>query len=556
MHIRMARFAVALLLLLNICPLAAADSNVDAFVGGLDAMAAGNFDQAANLLGTASAADPSDAIAKRDLGVAFLLLGKNDEAREAFTQAAGIDPQDSDLRVWSLARAMMFDAKAPTLELPSDYVPYSRTLMVAILGMKSANPDDRAKCRATIEQVARDFAGDQRRGMVAAKALYGAGRFRDALQILDSLRAKSPSDGVILGYSGHCKLGLGDYGGARKDYTLALLDLPQQAGCLIGRARCEIEQNCLDAAQSDLALARRINNPSAAGLLAQTERMLADAKSKTQSSGAEPMRQEQYTRELIRLQLDIRDNPNQPTPYLALVRFYLQPTAVCAVTLNGKTTHARVPCGAMNLHGAEAAIAPAVKLAPDDPQVLIQQARVYLAEQRLDDMIATADKALDQNVSDLELAAAYLHYENELANEHTQAANEIRNRPTRLIWVQQGTVWIQKAVGPNADDYARADDLDRRAKQLKAQATRALEVLQKVTANSSDPRDQFDSHMVDAYHDLWFGNLQGSIDSAEQALAIDPFSEHALRFLVTTCGKTNSPKAEMYRERLREVDDY
>jgi hypothetical protein len=40
------------------------------------------------------------------------------------------------------------------------------------------------------------------------------------------------------------------------------------------------------------------------------------------------------------------------------------------------------------------------------------------------------------------------------------------------------------------------------------------------------------------------------------ALAIDPFIEHALRFLVSTCGKANSPKTAEYRERLKEVEDY
>ena len=70
----------------------------------------------------------------------------------------------------------------------------------------------------------------------------------------------------------------------------------------------------------------------------------------------------------------------------------------------------------------------------------------------------------------------------------------------------------------------------------------------------ADPGARATHHMVDAYHDFWAGNLDEAIRAAEQALAIDPVNVHALRFLIASCHKAGSPKANQYRAILDEID--
>ncbi len=167
-----------------------------------------------------------------------------------------------------------------------------------------------------------------------------------------------------------------------------------------------------------------------------------------------------------------------------------------------------------------------------------------------------AQRAMSKDTIDLETAVAWMRFDSALAKEKSAEAERLANPPPKTwYWKAAGTTYIKVYVGRDPD-FEGADKLNRHAKELRAQATRGLELLQKQTASSTLPRDQVTAHMVDAYHDFWFGNLDGAIESAEKAVAIDPVNEHALRFLVLTCGKAKSPKAKQYKAILDEVERY
>ena len=389
--------------------------------------------------------------------------------------------------------------------------------------------------------------------MEGARALYEAKRYREALAVIDALRVQRPQDASLMAYAGHCKLGLGDHKTARDSYTEALGIRPPEAGCLIGRARCEIALGSPGAAEADIALARRVGAKDAAAVLAEAEGLLAKVKANGQGAGERQIRREQYTRELCSIELEIRDHPKDAQKLLALVRFHLEPTAVCDVTLAGIPTKARVPCGKMDVASAADALARATKMAPDQPLVLLHQARLEFARGRLDDMMVSAERALAKNTVDLEIAVAYLEYDSSVAKGMSAEAQQLRAPGTTWYTDNPDGTRTQHYRGPSADAYTRADALDAKAKALRAKATHALEVLQALTAGRVDTQAQVTGHMGDAYHDLWFGNLDGAIRAAETALALDTVNLHALRFLIAACGKAGSARAAHYRAVLDEI---
>jgi Tfp pilus assembly protein PilF len=544
----------ALFLATASCAHAAEDT--DPFIAGLDAMASGAFDQAAKRFGDAAKTKPDALMPQLDRGVALFVLGNNNDARDAFAQASKIDSQNGDLRVWSLARAMMFDSAMPMLLLPSENVPYSRQLLSTIVSRKSADESGQAKIKTTIEDIARKFARDQRNGLVAIKAYYGDERYHDALALIDPLLVKQPHDNALLAYAGHCKLGLKDYEGSRQSYTESLHVTPLEPGCLIGRGRCEIHLGALEPAEVDLTLARQINDKSMSGLLSEADDLLSKAKAQHSAAAPPPTRREQYTRELCRLQLDVRDHPKDAGPLAALVQFYLEPTAVCQITLDGAVIQARVPCGKMELDNADRIVAQAVKMAPDQPDVILQQARVYYAQGRLDQMKIWANRAMTKSVMDPELAGIYLDYDNYTARGEEGQANALTSGGQFYdsYDFSKGS-WVKTYVGPNANAFTRADELRKQAKSLRDDAVRPLQLLQKLTANKSDASSRAANHMVDSYFDYWNGNLNGAIQNAQSALAVDPVNVLAVRFLIVCGKKGNVPVLEKYRALYKQLDD-
>ncbi len=543
---------VLLFLAVGLSPAARAD-DVDAFLAGLDALAAGKYDDAAAALAKAAAAEPTSAIRRLDHGVALLMLGKSDEAKAAFDKARALGDSDA-VRVWSIAREMMFEPAIPDMSrLPKDDLPYSKKLLVAVLGTRSPDAGEKARAMTAVTEAVQQFVAAQRGGMESVRALYAAKRYRDALAQLGPILQRTPEDGVALAFSAHCKLGLHDFLGSRADYTGALRVRPLDGGCYIGRARCAAMLGAIDAARADLDLAKQIDARQYPALIAEVDALLAKANAGAASDAPAAGRAEPYTRELTRLLLAVRAAPGDFVPLLALSDFHLQPVAPCAVTLDGVLQTTRVPCGKMNLRAADEAFAKAAKLAPDHPRIFLQQARLDLARKRLDDMIKSAQKAYANDTMDLEIAVAALQYNADAANRAIAEAKQIRSEGKFVERLNSQGKFEKFWVGPSAEDYTRADELDAHAKKTRENATLALQLLQKQAKAGDDARSKFTVDMVNAYHDLWYRNLPGAIEAAESALAIEPGSEHALRFLVDACAAAKSPKVERYRAMLKEV---
>jgi tetratricopeptide (TPR) repeat protein len=532
-----------------------ADDGVDSFLAGLDAVAVGKFEEGALALGKAAEANPAVANWHLDRAIALMLIGRGDEAHDAISIAEKLDSRSSEIHLRSIARAMMFDPKLPESPAqPVKELAYSPKLLVAIMGTKSPKEPERARARLAIEEVVRELAKEQRGGVEGIKALYGVKRYREALALVDAALVKRPGDGVLLGFAGHCKLGLKDFGESRQSYTEGLRVFPTEAGYLIGRARCEIALGAIEPAEGDLALASRVGFKAYSTLLAEAQQLLAAAKGKEQQGVERPSRAEQYTRELSGLQLDIRDHPDEVQYLLALSQFYLQPMAVCEVTLNGTVIKARVPCGKMELSKATEALERAVKIAPDQSAVLLQQARVRFAHRQPDEMMALAQRALDNGAMDLEIAVAYLQYDSDGAKWRTAQATKLRAPGYfRDVLLPNGK-FEKMYFGPSVNDFNRADGLDRTAKEMHAQATRGLEFLQKQTADRTDPQGKAIHAMTNAYHDAWFTNVDGAIAAAEEALGFDPANVHALRFLISAYKSKGSPKVKQYQAMLGEIE--
>lgn len=575
------RLAAILSLLSAMSASARASEPVDDLLAGLHATAEGQFEHAIPPLNKATTAESGHAAWQLDRAIALMLSGHDQEAQAALTLAAKLDPQNEDVSVWQLAHAgltgrklpplemsggvrlptpgpmeMLFDPSLPPIHLPTSSVSYANKLLLSIMGLRSANTDERTKARNAIEDVARQFARDQASGIDTAKALYALGRYRQALGLLEPMLLSNKGNGTVLAYTAHCKLALADYSEARSVYTEALRVFQTQAGCFIGRARCEIALHSLEAAELDLTVAKRINDPNAAALLVEADKLLATQKTRGPASSEPLIRREQDQRELCRIELDARDHPDDVADRLALVRFYLRPTAPGDLTIDGHPIRAIVPCGSMDVASAAAVLSQAVKLAPDRPDVLLEQARVAYAQDHRDQMMVFARQAMSKGAIDLEMGVAWMRFDSNLAKEKSAQAATLANPPAGTwYWKPAGTTYVRVYTG-RSPDFPGADALNRQAKELRAEATRGLELLQKQTASSTLPRDRVIADMVDAYHDFWFGDLDGAIESGEKAQAIDPFNEHVLRFLVATCGKAKSPKVKQYKAILDELEWY
>jgi Tfp pilus assembly protein PilF len=531
---------------------------VDAYLGGLDALVAGKYQQACDLLGKAAGDKPESAVFQLDYGVALLMASRGNDARDAFARAQKIDGQRADVKLWQLAHTALFAPPAPpnlAAPPPDLSAPYAMKVIVASYGTKSPDAGERAKARTALEEAASEYAVSHRNGIEAATALYEAKRYEDALKLLTAISAKTPADSVAKAYAGHCRLALRDYAGARETYTTSLVLVSTQPAALLGRARCEITMGALDAAEADLALVRRINSRTMAASLAEAEQLLAKAKSQPQKSAGLTNRGEQYTRELCRLELDSAAHPNEAKYQVAISRFFLQPTAVCDLTVGGTAMRGRVPVGKKEYERATAALERAKKVRPNDAEVAIQESRLAASRGQLDFGVSFANPALERGMSDLEMSVGYMQYARTTSADLLAEASRIRNK---LVWrsdirLPNGDWDPPRYHGPSADELRYANELTAKANEFRAKATYAFQVLEKQYAGGKEAAQIVNHRMAVAYQQLWAGDRAAATRTAEEAFAADPLNEHVLRFLKEAYGTADSARARQVRASLDEV---
>jgi tetratricopeptide (TPR) repeat protein len=198
----------------------------------------------------------------------------------------------------------------------------------------------------------------------------------------------------------------------------------------------------------------------------------------------------------------------------------------------------------------------AIKLAPDDPGVALQQARLELARNRPAAMMTLANRALAVGQSDLDVAIAYASHARHEAGQMEASARKLRSGGHFIDTRLHNGAWTKTYVGPTADDYARADELERTAREWRTNAAHALDVLQTQLAGRTDSASRVTLHIAEAFRRVGTRDATGAIESAERALALDPTNGYALRLLSEAYGRTGSPKARAIKAALDEVNRY
>ena len=555
-----------------------ADEANDRFLAGIDQLANGKFDSAAESFDKAIAANSAVASYHLDRGIVMMILERGDQAEQSLARAAKLEPKNPDVRVWAHARLLIFDPMTQGGSPPYTATPYARNLIDAAMADSPHRPLERARAKATIRQIAQDF-GWRQLGQMGAdasfnrvKAMYEAGQYRQCLAFIDRLRSQSAVEPSILGYNAHCRLALNDFQGAREYYNHALKSFPLTASWIIGRARCEIAMGSLRDAEADLALARLIDpkmadaytgtsqkelseaqsksvKESPAALLASLKQAVAESKSSDEELFAiagKLMRarmatryddSEEYTREYGRLRTAMNTEPQNVDKLVALGKFLIVPTVTRKAAMEGVDAMVQIPCGAPNASEAAPLLAAAAKLAPRDPRVMIQQTLLFHSLSRYKDMLAWANQAISAGVADLDVCVIYLLYYTELADQLTNQAIILRTPTYTSSEHREGNKIVTTTTrhDPTPADLAKAAELDKQSQQLRTLARAPLDDFAAKLKNSNELFSRVRYQLALAHEYRWRGKYELAIKAAQEALALSPYDIDTLNLLIELC---------------------
>jgi tetratricopeptide (TPR) repeat protein len=572
---RLQRFNVVLALILLSFSVRADEAN-DRFFEGIDQLANGKFDAAADLFDKAIAGNPQVAAYHLDRGIAMMALDRGDQATQSLARAVQLDPKNADVRVWAHARLLMFDPTTQGGSPPYGITPYATKLINAAMAYGTPHrPEERVSAKAAIVQIAKDF-GWRQAGQAGADvslkrivAMYQAQEYRQCLAFIDRLRAQGPLTPAILGYSAHCRVGLKDYQGARGEYTLALKAFPVTAGWLIGRAKCEIAMGSLRDADADFALSALIDPKLTAKFTADSQKELDEARSKIpkespaellallkQSVAAnkpndeEPLKlaeklmrlryaarnedPEEYTREYARLQIAVNGDPQNVDKLVAFAKFLIVPTVTRKVAIAGTDATAAIPCGTADNARAKVMLGAAAKIAPENPGVVLQEVLYFHAVNDFKDMIACVNHAVEAGQANLDICVLHLEYYTELADQQTNEAIRLRTPTYTSSQHREGNKIVTTTVehDPTPADLARADQLDALSTQLRIRAHKPLEAFIARLQNAADPASKAQYQLALAHDFRWRGKYEQAIQAAQGALASAPYDLDTLNFLI------------------------
>lgn len=560
---------------------ARADDATDRFYEGIDQLATGKFDAAAESFDKAIAANPQIAAYHLDRGIAMLLLDKGDEAAQSLARATQIDPKNPDIKVWSHVRLLMFDPTTLGGAPPYGATLYAKKLIFAAMNYGTPHrPEERTTATTTIQQIAQDFGWSQagtagvEASLKRVTAMYQAKQYRQCLAFIDRLRAQGPLNPSILGYSAHCRLGINDYQGARSEYTQALLSHPLSSGWLLGRARCEITMGSLRDAEADFAAAAAFDPKQTASFVADSQKAMDEAKSKipTQSPAellaslkqaiatikpndetpmtiAEQLMRsryarrnedlEEYNREYVRLQTAVNADPQNVSKMVALAKFLLVPTVTRKVAIAGVDATAAIPCGNADNPRAKQVLGAAAKIAPEDPAVVQQEILYFHAVNDFTDMIACVNHAIEAGNLDLDTVVLHLQYYTELADQQANEAIRLRTPTYTSSQHQEGNRIVTTTVrhDPTPADLARADELDKLSTQLRIRAHGPIQNFLNKLQNAADAPSKAQYQLALAHEYQWRGKYELALQAAQGALAASPYDLDTLNFLIDLAPK-------------------
>lgn len=553
-----------------------ADEANDPFFEGVDQLANGKFEAAADLFDKAIAGNPQLAAYHLDRGIAMMALDRGDEATQSLARAVQLDPKNADVRVWAHARLLMFDPTTQGGSPPYGITPYATKLINAAMAYGTPHrPEERVSAKAAIAQIVKDF-GWRQAGQAGADvslkrvtAMYVAKEYQQCLAFIDRLRAQGPLTTAILGYSAHCRLGLKDYQGARSEYTQALKAFPVTAGWLIGRAKCEIAMGSLRDAEYDFKLADAIDPMLTAKFTADSQKELEEAKSKVVTEApadllaqlkqsiaenkpnddqplkiAEKLMRarnaaryedlEEYTREYARLQTAVNADPKNVDKLVALAKFLIVPTVTREVAIAGVDATAAIPCGDANNARGKEALAAAARIAPENPAVVLQEILYFHAISDMTDMMACVNHAISAGTNELDICVLNLEYYTDQADRAANEAIRLRTPTFTSSEHQEGNKLVRVVTrhDPTPADLARANELDAQSQQLRIQAHAPLGRLMDGLKDATDPASKTKYQLALAHEDRWRGHYEESIKAAHAALASSPYDLDTINFLI------------------------
>jgi hypothetical protein len=571
--------------------------NAARYFDGLEAMSDSRFADAVSAIDDAIAANDQIGIYYVDRAVALMALERGPEAGEALHKAAQLNQQDEDSRVWSYAWVLMFNLFTPppaTHGPPFLLTPYADGLLTAAAGYQSARTAaERERCLAFIRQQAAEFGGNQFTNTGAAAllarvaSLDEARRYTQCIALVEKARSLSqqPIDGALIGHDAHSRLGLGDFGAARAEYTAALRQYPTDAGLLIERTRCEIAMGSLSDAEADIDCAkladpdgvakqgREVDGLMAAargtpggGTSASLGAALADAAAAGKSDDAlatiaEPLwrarlaerfkPEEQFTREYCRLRRALDLDPGNNDKKLDLASFLLRPTVLRKVTVEGATEIAPVPCGGRELNPAGHLLAEVLRADPKNLRALEQSALLLAMRGRISDMTTVMNDALAGGALDLDLAELNLNYYTSVANQDSDKAVKLRTFYTSSNQEKIGgqTYLRTRTHTPSKQDLADAEALEQESKDLRVRAHDPLAKLINSTQDSSDPAVKAVNAVAWAHHWEWIGENKKAVGAAVAGVEAQPYNLKALDYLIELCPKVGVPElGQKYRD--------
>ncbi|MCE5327415.1 MAG: tetratricopeptide repeat protein [Planctomycetaceae bacterium] len=399
------------------------------------------------------------------------------------------------------------------------------------------------------------------------KAAMQNRQYAAAIKDLDSLLAASPEDDALLVLHAEAALGLGDYSGSRSEYTRVLTRQPGLAAAYLGRAQAAAGMGDTARARADLATAGRLNSAEAPAVrarlqqilsaqeaapmpaaMAELEKAAADgaaqtklddlAKALVRAVNARRLRYDEIYQDRLRV-LDeaLRTQPRNPDRLADLAEFLFRESDVPfdRVEPRGWPIYYRFVPQTLPKFGPAGELLPppppqrtagevaraaafadeAVKAGPNHVRSLYIKGKILNAQGQFEQALAVLDKAVAGKPGDAVLLRERSVAEQGLARENMLAATALRGPKISTVNNQDGTS-TTTTVYPSSADLARANVLERAAKEFGRKAGEDMTAAQKLTAGTA--MGAYYQGLVDyAYHNV----KQAQTDFLE-AVRLDP----------------------------------
>ena len=575
----------------------AADA-VDVYLTGLSALHAARYAEAEGDFARAIAGDDEQADFHLALAVSRILQEKPD-VDAALTRAQKLAPRFGQIKLWRYAAVWMFKpagsyAMNPPYEVRA---PYTRSLIDTMTLFGSLeHPNKRDEARRNYPALAVAFVEQQMtrpavwpRLLQRATVLFRNRKFAEACPLVDRIRAGRPKDPNFLYLSGSCYLFRKNYSAARKDYTELLMQRPNHAYALLGRARVAALMGDADRARRDFAAAEKINPKKAKAYAksifsvlrkfeadakpAAPQKLLAAVKAAIAKgtaladiialavplvrarTAANWNRDEVYADRVGELKRAIAARPKAPDPLVALGAFYLRPLGPREIrTPDGQPRRVMLPLrdpwresGGKTVYAApwvfrgdpiaaKPYLDKALKLNANHLGAIRQTAMRLRMRHNLDAMQPYVRRVLAADPLDLDMARLYLDY-------HTAAASNLNRqaaalREPRVSYENRADGRYRITTYPSAADKARAAELDAQAQANRRQAVQPLQRLGGALKGNKAQKQKYD--LANAIYYYWIGKLETAAGAVNSALKIDPTNLDALDFMIDLAAGTHT----------------